>query len=86
MFKVGKRYVLKSKILYILIRKSLAHGLLRNVMEIGTHQLRSLDIVPLVKLLVDGMSSVSRAAHRQQQNILAGSLLEGQGDGNTTSL
>mgnify|MGYP005988134947 CR=1 FL=1 len=58
-------------------------GLLSDVVEVGSQQLNTLNVVALVELLVDGMGTVGGATHGQQQDVLAGSLLEGQGDGDT---
>lgn len=44
--------------------RSDVHRLLRNVMQIRSQQLDSFNIIPLIELLVDRMSSISRASHR----------------------
>jgi hypothetical protein len=54
--------------------------------QVRTKQLDTLDVVPLVKLLVNRVSSVGRASHREQQDILSGSLLESQSDRDRSTL
>lgn len=61
-------------------------GLLSNVVEVSAQQLSSLDIVPPIQLLVDGVSGIGRAAHRKQQDVLAGGLLESQCNRNAVEL
>lgn len=63
--------------------QNLCCRLLRNVVQVGSQQFGSLDVVTLVKLLVDRVSGIGRAAHGKKQDVLASGLLEGQGDGDT---
>lgn len=58
-------------------------GLLSDVVEVSSQQLNALNVVALVELLVDRVSTVSRATHRQEQDVLSSSLLECQGNGDT---
>lgn len=69
---------------FLLDRHDLYLGLLGNVVEISTQQLSALNVVALVKLLVDGVGTIGRASHGQQQDILASSLFKSQGNGNAT--
>lgn len=55
-------------------------------MQIGAQQLDTLNVVPLVQLLVDRVGAVGGAAHGQQQDVLARGLLKGQGDGDGAAL
>lgn len=57
-----------------------------NVMEVRSEKLRALNVVSLIEFLVDGMRSIRRAAHWQEENFFAGRLFEGQGDGDTRFL
>lgn len=50
-------------------------------MQIRPQQLRSLDIVPPIQLLVDRVRRVGGAAHGEEEDVFAGRLLEGDGDG-----
>lgn len=68
-----------------LARKDLLCLLLSNIVEVGSQQLDALDIVALIQLLVDGVSTIGGAAHGQQQHILASSLLEREGNRDTVS-
>ena len=52
-------------------------------MQISAQQLRALDVVAPVQLLVDGVRRVGRAAHGEQEDVFARGLLEGEGDGYT---
>ena len=47
-------------------------------MQIASKQLNALNIVPPIQLLIDGVSSISTASHRQKQNILTSRLLKGE--------
>lgn len=69
--------------LYFVLTLGLNLGLLSNVVQVRAKQLDAFDIVLLVELLVDGVSAVGRAAHGEQENVLAGSLLKGEGNGDT---
>ena len=51
-------------------------------MEVGSHELCTLDVVSDVNLFVLGVGSVVGGSHRQEQNIFPGHLLEGEGDRN----
>lgn len=53
-------------------------------MEVCAEQLGSFNVVAGVELLVDGVGHIGRAAHGQEKNVLAGGLLEGKGDWDTT--
>ena len=55
------------------------HWLLGDIMQICTQELNSFDIIILVKLFVDGMCTVSRAAHWKKKNVLARGLLQRNG-------
>jgi hypothetical protein len=46
-------------------------------MQISAQELDALDIIHLVKLLVDGVCRVGGAAHGEEEDILASRLLEG---------
>lgn len=50
-------------------------------MQISAQQLRTLDVVPAVELLVDGMRGVGGAAHGEQEDVFARGLLKGYGYG-----
>lgn len=62
---------------------SLGLGFLGDVVQVSTQHLNALNVVTLVKLLVDGVGTVCGASHGQQQDVLAGSLLESKSDGDT---
>ena len=64
---------------------SLLHGLLCNVVEICTQQFDTFNVVLRVQLLVDGMSSVVRHTHRQEEHILSSSFLKRNCDGDTVN-
>ena len=57
------------------------HRLLGHVVQVRAKQLRALDVVPAVELLVDGVRGVGGAAHGEQEDVLARGLLEGDGHG-----
>ena len=59
---------------------------LTKFVSVGSQKLGSLDVVPDVNLLVLGVSSIVGGSHGQEDDILAGGLLEGQGDGDTAPL
>jgi len=67
------------------IFSSVVYWLFRNVMQICTQKLGALNIVSLVQLFVDGVGSICRAAHWQQQYVLSSRLFKGQCDGNTST-
>lgn len=54
--------------------------------EVGTEQLGALNVVGTVQLLVDGVGTIGRATHGQQEDVLVKGILEGQGDGDRASL
>lgn len=68
--------------IYTFLLSCLDLGLLGSVVQVSTEQLDALDVVALVELLVDGVSAVGRAAHGEEQDVLASSLLKGEGNGN----
>ena len=55
-------------------------------MQVGTQELDALNVVLLVELLVDGVGTVGGATHGKEKDVLASGLLEGQGDGDGTTL
>ena len=55
-------------------------------MQISAEQLRALDIISAIQLLIHGMGRVGGAAHGQEQHILPGSLLERECDGDAAAL
>jgi hypothetical protein len=65
----------------ILFRHSpLRLRLLSNVVQISSQQLNTLNVVALIELLVNRVSTIRGATHRQQEHILARSLLESKGN------
>ena len=62
-----------------------ANGLFRNIVQICAQQFDALNVVPLIELLIDGVGCVSRASHREKQNVLPGGLFESQSDRNAES-
>lgn len=46
-------------------------------MQVRSQQLRALDVVPPIQLLVNTVRRIRRAAHGQQQHVLPRRLLEG---------
>lgn len=56
----------------------LAHLLLGHIMQIRPQQLRPLNIIPPIKLLVDTMRGIRARPQRQQQHVLPRRLLERQ--------
>ena len=52
---------------------------LSELVEVGGLELGALDVVALVDLLVLGVRAVVARAHREQDHVLAGRLLEAQG-------
>jgi len=55
-------------------------------MQVRAEQLSALDVVTLVKLLIDRVGGVSAAAHGQEKHVLAGRGLEGESDRDGTTL
>lgn len=55
------------------------------MMQIRPQQLRPLNVIPPIQLLVDRMCRVGGAAHGEEQDILPRGLLEGDGDGDATA-
>jgi hypothetical protein len=62
------------------------HGLLCDVVQVRAEQLGALDVVALVKLLVDRVGGVSAAAHGQEEHVLASRGLESESDGDGATL
>ena len=50
-------------------------------MQIRAQQLRALDIVSSIQLLVYGVCGVGGAAHGEQEDVLARRFFKGDGDG-----
>jgi hypothetical protein len=51
-------------------------GFLSREMEICSQQLRTLNVIPFIELLIDRMGGIGRTAHGQKQDILASCLLK----------
>lgn len=52
-------------------------------MKVSAQKLDPFNVVPLVQLLVDGVSTVCRATHWQEEDVLSSGLFEREGDGDT---
>lgn len=50
-------------------------------MQISAQQLGALDVIAAIEFLVDAVRGVGRAAHGQQEHVLARGLLEREGYG-----
>ena len=59
---------------------------LSELVHVGREELRSLDVVLQVELLVLGVSPVVAGPDGQEHHVLAGHLLQGQGDGDGAAL
>ena len=56
-----------------------------HIVEVSAEELNTLDIIPLVQLLVDRMSTVSGATHWKEENVLSRRLFESEGHRDTTN-